>query len=193
MPVADSVTKKDTPLSKDLTAKTPINTPEKYVFGRPTVFKNEYCQQLIDHMATGLSFEAFAGAISVTKDTLYDWCEKFPDFSYAKQTGTQKSRMFWEKLGVDHIINSTETIREGKDQISTSKSLNAAVWIFNMKNRFRDEWRDKQEVDHSVKNGDKPPLALSYNIPLPEREVGEENNIGENINGTEEIAHRTGE
>ena len=28
-------------------------------------------------------------------------------------------------------------------------SLNSAAWIFNMKNRFKDEWKDKHENEFS--------------------------------------------
>lgn len=108
--------------------------------GRPTKYKKEYCKMLIDHMEQGLSFEAFAGVVSVSKQTLYDWEKAHPEFLDAKRQGFQKCRLFWEKLGLDNIINESF----GKGQ---SRSLNASVWIFNMKNRFPDEWRDKQEVE----------------------------------------------
>lgn len=109
--------------------------------GRPSDYKPEYCQMLIDHMAQGLSFEAFGGIVDCSKETLYTWSEKHPEFLDAKKIATQKCRVFWEKLGVDHIINWS-----GKDG---GKSLNTGVWVFNMKNRFKDEWRDRQEVEHS--------------------------------------------
>jgi transposase-like protein len=163
----EPVTKNKSAVSNSLTVAT-----EKRPVGRPRIeFKPEYCDLVETEMASGFSFEACAGAIGICKQTLYSWVDQYPEFLDAKRRGTELNRRFWEKLGVDHIINVSESVREGKDQITTSKSLNSAVWIFNMKNRFRDEWRDKQEVDHSVKNGEKPPMALSYAIP--EREVQE--------------------
>ena len=32
--------------------------------GRPTDYKKEYCELLIEHMAAGFSFESFAGKLS---------------------------------------------------------------------------------------------------------------------------------
>lgn len=157
--------KKKTEVSKDLTPSTPNPV------GRPSKFKPEYCQTIIEEMSQGFSFEACAPLFGVHKDTLYEWCKEHPDFSDARKKALDANRRFWEKLGVENIINKSETIKDGKDMITTSKSINAAIWIFNMKNRFKDEWRDKQEVDHSVKSGEKPPMALSYAIP--EREVSE--------------------
>lgn len=107
--------------------------------GRPTKYKKRYCQDLIDHMSQGYSFESFAGLIGTTKDTIYAWSRKHKEFSDAKKAGTEASRMFWERMAVDNLINSTET--RGKS--SSSKSLNSTVWIFNMKNRFG--WRDRVE------------------------------------------------
>lgn len=107
--------------------------------GRPTKYKPEYCQMLIEHMAQGLSFMSFAAKIDTTSVRLYDWVKRFPDFRYAKEVGTQKSLMFWEKLGVNNIIS------ESQSPGGWSRSLNSAVYRLQMANRFG--WRDK--VDHS--------------------------------------------
>ena len=114
----------------------------EYVFGRPTTYKQEYCQLLIKHMEQGLSFESFAGTISTTKKTLYNWADANPDFLHAKEIGTEKCRVFWEELGRDYIVNRSVSGAE-------STSLNTGVYVFNMKNRFPEEWKDKKEVDNS--------------------------------------------
>jgi hypothetical protein len=98
-------------------------------------------------MAEGLSFESFAGLVSVGKRVLYDWADSHPEFLQAKSEGLEKNRMFWEKLGRDHVIN------ESFGQGAGSKSLNSTVWIFNMKNRFPQEWRDKKDIEHAGKDG----------------------------------------
>jgi len=117
--------------------------------GGPTKYKPEYCEKLIEHMSEGLSYEAFAALIGVHRSILYDWEKSHPEFSEAKDVGFGKSLLFWEKLGRDNILNTSESFGEGQ---SSSKSLNGSVWIFNMKNRFR--WRDKQpdEIDTIVNN-----------------------------------------
>lgn len=119
--------------------------------GRPTKYKPEYCQELIDFCAQGYSLEAFCGHIDVSKETLYTWFETHQEFLDAKVRGLQKSRMFWEKLGIDHIVSKSdsETIVQGKDKITTSKSrtLNASVWALNMKNRFA--WKDNVDVNQT--------------------------------------------
>ena len=106
--------------------------------GRPSKYDPEYCMDLIDHMTKGLSFEAFAGLIGCCKDTLYEWVKVYPEFSDAKKIATQKSQLFWESIGIEGLWNIQGT------KFKSGKSLNASVWIFNMKNRFN--WSDKQEI-----------------------------------------------
>tara|TARA_R110000787_G_C13060968_1_gene407761 strand:+ start:17 stop:400 length:384 start_codon:yes stop_codon:yes gene_type:complete len=105
--------------------------------GRPTKYKPEYCQTLIDHMESGLSYECFAGVISVSKQTLYDWEKVNPEFIDAKKIGLGKAQLYWEKVG------NAGMYMGGKDN-----PFNSTIWIFNMKNRFN--WRDKQETTHDI-------------------------------------------
>ena len=104
---------------------------------------------LIEHMGNGFSYESFPGSIGVSKQTIKKKKKSNSEFLDAKEVGIEKSRIFWEKLGIDHIVNESES---SKELGSSSKSLNASVWIFNMKNRF--QWRDKQpdETDVVVNN-----------------------------------------
>ena len=96
--------------------------------GRPSKYKVDYCAMLVVHMAEGLSFESFAGAIGVDRDTIYEWVSAHEEFSDAKKDGAARSQLFWERIGVEGMVND---------------SINATLWIFNMKNRFK--WRDKSE------------------------------------------------
>jgi len=103
--------------------------------GRPTDYKSEYCEELIQHMAEGFSFESFAGKVRASKQTIYDWLDAHPEFLDAKKEAFEQSRLFWESVGIN---------------LTTGKlNGNPTTWIFNMKNRFKQEWRDKQEVEQS--------------------------------------------
>ena len=118
--------------------------------GRPTIYKQEFCDLLIDHMEKGYSYESFAGLLGVSKQTIYDWEKANPEFLDAKKRATEKSRLFWEKVGIENIVN-IETMEKGESGNFTAvkKSLNSAAWIFNMKNRFKDDWKDKHENEFS--------------------------------------------
>lgn len=134
--------------------------------GRPSLYDPKYCAMLIEDMKAGFSFEAFAALIDVSKETLYEWTRVHPEFSDAKKKAFEMSRRFWEKIGIDHIITTTETEYEqgaGRSS-SSSKMLNSSVYIFNMKNRFPKEWRDRKELTGA--NGkDLVPVQVVVNIP----------------------------
>jgi len=97
--------------------------------GRPTKYKPEYCDKVIEVMEKGFSKEAVAGHIGISKDTLYRWVKKHDEFSDAIKRGVEISRVFWEELGIEMV---------------TAGQGNSTAWIFNMKNRFG--WKDKREI-----------------------------------------------
>lgn len=115
--------------------------------GAPTLYDPQYCEDLIDHMIKGLSFESFAATIWVHRDTLYEWVKVHPEFSDAKKIGMEQARLWWEKKGQEGLFSQSEYDKDAGT--GSSKSMNAAVWIFNMKNRFPQDWKEKQEVEHS--------------------------------------------
>lgn len=83
-------------------------------------------------MAEGLSFEAFAGKIGVTKRTLYNWVEAHEEFLEAKRLGFEQCRLFWERKGIDGL---------------SQKGFQERLWLANMKNRFG--WTDARDIKHS--------------------------------------------
>lgn len=104
--------------------------------GRPTAYDPKYCDELVAHMAGGLSFESFAGTISVGRATLYNWTKAHAEFLDAKNIGTERSRLWWEKVG--RAAASGQKV-PGFDH----KHFNPAVYIFTMKNCFK--WTDRVE------------------------------------------------
>lgn len=113
-------------------------------FGRPTKYDPSFCPRLIEHMAKGLSFEAFAGELGVCLKTLYNW-ESHPDFLQAKGIGFQRNRLFWESMGVAGAAGKIP-------------GFNATSFVFNMKNRFPREWRDRHEITATI--GPSPEVAM---------------------------------
>ena len=81
---------------------------------------------LIAHMKSVHSFESFASVVNVDRDTLYNWCKLFPEFSDAK------------KIGRMHCQAGLENI--GKGLMTGKIKGNVAAWCFFMKNLTG--WRD---------------------------------------------------
>lgn len=121
---------------------------EKVGQGRPTKYKQEYCQMLIDHMEQGKSLESFvavlyrhtSGAVRVCRKTLYNWMRDYPEFQEARDFGNDLSLDFWEEMGIENIHNPPN-------------QFNTALYCFNMKNRHG--WTDRVEQTH-VGDADKP-------------------------------------
>jgi len=106
--------------------------------GRPTVYKEEYPQMLLEHMKQGLSFRSFAAVAGVDFDTVYRWASEHKEFYDAKRAGEAYALMFDEK-----VLN-------GISMGAYGKSASAASHIFKMKNCHK--WTDKVEVEQTNKN-----------------------------------------
>ena len=120
--------------------------------GAPTKYRERYCEDVIDHMAGGLSFETFAAVINVNVDTLYEWAKVHPKFSEAKKNAFVKCQLFWEQMGIEGT----------QGQI---KEFNSTSYIYNMKNRFRRSktWEPiKEEFQKPEMN-----IKLSYDPKEP--------------------------
>jgi hypothetical protein len=103
--------------------------------GRPTTYKKEFCELLINHMSKGLSFETFGAIVDVCKDTTYEWVKVHPEFSDAKKLGSIKRNLLVEELYIQQA------------QLPASKA-NSAMMIYWTKNTLG--WTDKVEVESNV-------------------------------------------
>lgn len=105
--------------------------------GRPTKYKPEYCEQLIEHMTEGLSYESFGANCNVCRDTLYEWEKQHKEFSDARKVGRSHLLAFFERVGRSAMAGKI-------------KNFSAAAFIFNAKNKIG--WTDKQENINTNEN-----------------------------------------
>jgi hypothetical protein len=123
----------------------------------------ELAKQYCEHLSQGLSKQSF---VECCYKTIESRIEKEPDVFQSEKKGIEKalraSRLWWESIGKENILNQETTVKDSEGNFQTVKtSLNAAAWIFNMKNRFKEEWRDKQEIETT-------PAELTVRITGPE-------------------------
>lgn len=111
--------------------------------GRPTKYDPKYCDMLVDHCKKGLSFEAFAGLIGISRSTLYRWIEENPEFSDTKERADSAVLYAMETLGMAGTAGKV-------------KNFNVVGWIFQMKNKCK--WTDRKELDHITKE----PITIAY-------------------------------
>jgi len=97
--------------------------------GRPTKYKPEMCETVIELMKEGASQYEVLATLGISEDTFYRWKKENEEFSESIKRGSQLSQAWWERKG-----------RISLDD----RQFNSTLWYMNMKNRFK--WADKQEV-----------------------------------------------
>lgn len=89
------------------------------------------------HIGEGYSKESF---VECDYRTIESHLEKYPEELQAEKREVEKAyrqcRQTWETHGI-------KLVKGGYEGGSTT------AYIFNMKNRFPDEWREKQEIEQS--------------------------------------------
>jgi transposase len=103
--------------------------------GRPTLYKPEFCDQLIEQMAEGLSFMAAMERIGVSRQTGYSWVKQHEEFLEAFELGKGKRLLFLERRLLSARSHGVVT--------ST---------IFALKNACPEEWRDRHQLEHASRN-----------------------------------------
>jgi len=101
-----------------------MEKPKK--FGRPTKYKKQYCQELIDHCAMGLSVDSFSAVIGVCRDTLYEWKKKHPTFSDSIKRAKDAHLLFIERR-LTNILNGNRG------------NITAAIFMLKCKHQWKEE------------------------------------------------------
>lgn len=128
---------------------------EKNKVGRPSKYKPEFCEKIIEWGKDGASKAEMACNMGIHKETLNEWDKTYPEFSDSLKMAVQHSQVAWEKIGKQAVAGAIP-------------NYNATTWIFNMKNRFSDDYKDviKQETQPLGKDGlptDQPVMNIFVN------------------------------
>lgn len=116
--------------------------------GRPSKYQSSYCDLVIEHMTDGASLTSFAAEIGVARSSINEWMEQNPEFSEAVKIAKAKCSAWWERLGRKNAADG---------------GGNATLVIFGLKNMAADDWREKQEVEHSGHVALTPTINLNGN------------------------------
>lgn len=113
------------------------------MLGRPSKYDPAMCETVIRLMAEGDSKESVCAELGISKPTFYQWFNEDseyykPEFSNAIKEGERLCLKFWE----NELKKAT---------LGINKDANATLMIFNMKNRFREQWHDMHTVNHTIK------------------------------------------
>lgn len=105
---------------------------------RPTVYKPEFCETVIELGRQGKSVVQMACAIDVVRSTLYEWCKDHPEFSDAFTRAKQLSQDWWETQAQCGL---------------TADRFNAQLWSRSMAARFPEDYQERKGVELSGPGG----------------------------------------
>lgn len=125
--------------------------------GRPSLYKREYANAARELCLLGATDEELAKAFDVNESTINDWKQKHIEFTQALKEGKEiadsrvASRLYERALGYEHDSEEIKVVNGEVVRIPVKKVYppDPTSSIFWLKNRQKDKWRDKQEVEHS--------------------------------------------
>lgn len=113
---------------------------------RPTDYKPEYCDQVIEWGRMGKSLTWMASQLDISRDTIYDWVKTKPEFSDAISRAKAHAQAHWEDLGEVGL---------------STQGFNASVYTKSMAARFPEDWRDNKSVELTGANGGAVQTAMT--------------------------------
>lgn len=127
--------------------KNPIVKPEDrvpgYKVGRPTLYKPEYCAQVITLGKQGDSKAQMAAHFDVAISTLDEWAEANPEFHNAITRARVHAQAWWEQAGRNYMV-----MPQG------GGTFNAAVWTKSVSCRFPESYTDRSKTEVTGKDGE---------------------------------------
>lgn len=101
--------------------------------GRPSKYKPEFCETVIELGKKGKSLAQMAAHFDVARSTIDQWAEDHPQFSEALTRAKTHCQAWWENTGQEGLFLD---------------KFNAPVWKKSMEARFRDDYTERQEHKH---------------------------------------------
>jgi len=100
--------------------------------GRPTSYRPEFCDCVIQFMSEGRSLDGCAALMGVHPDSLYQWQKIHPEFSDAVRRGRAAATAFWEGRLLD--------VAKGG-----SGNANVIQWALRNRSRAASGWDHAQK------------------------------------------------
>ncbi|HEY8879202.1 MAG TPA: hypothetical protein VIN03_16660 [Roseateles sp.] len=110
--------------------------------GRPSGYRPEYCEQVIEWGKQGKSKAWMASQLDISRQTLDNWCDANPEFLDAMTRARAHAQAWWEDQGQAYML-----MPQG------AGTFNASVWSRSMAARFPEDWREKTSTELTGANG----------------------------------------
>lgn len=127
--------------------------------GRPSKFNEKLLEKIISLAQQGKTNEQIADIIGVHVRTIENWQGSKPEFLWALKEAKQiaddlvEAALFSRAVGYSHksvkVFFDSKSLATIEHEYTEHHAPDVTAGIFWLKNRKPDEWRDKQEVEHS--------------------------------------------
>ena len=105
-------------MAKEAVKKRPV--------GRPSKYKPEFCERVIELAKEGCGWADYAAEFEIDRTTLYDWAAAHEDFSTALSRAKVLEQQWWERAGRSGMM---------------ADKFNALVWKTSVQARDRKSTR----------------------------------------------------
>lgn len=130
---------------------------------RPTSYKEEYAEQAFKLCLLGAKDTELGDFFGVSEQTINSWKQKFPEFLEALKTGKASAdanvahSLYRRALGYSHPEDDIKVVSGVVVATPTVKHYppDTTACIFWLKNRDKENWRDRHEIDATHRNEDR--------------------------------------
>jgi hypothetical protein len=127
------------PLKAEGAPAAPAPAPEPAKRGRPSKYDPGMCDRVLELGDEGKSKAQICKGLGISWGSFVNYQNQHPEFLTAIKEAEKLAQAWWEDRGQAGITAGVG-------------GFNATAYIFQMKNRFRDDYRDQQ--DHNVNPGE---------------------------------------
>lgn len=139
---------------------------------RPTKYQEAYAEQARKLCLLGYTDAELADFFEVSEATINNWKLEHPEFlesikkGKAVADGDVASTLFNRAIGYTAKEKREEKTADGFKEVDAEKHVpgDVTAMIFWLKNRQKDKWREKQDVNHTSDDGSMTPKAPVYNV-----------------------------
>lgn len=147
--------------------------------GRPTLYREEYCEQVEKLCKLGATDAEIADFFVIAESTLNLWKNAHPEFMESIKKGKMLAdanvadRLYQRAMGFEHESEEIKVVSDGQGMGSSIERVpvtkvyppDTTAAIFWLKNRQPKKWRDKQEHGFTDNDGNDVPAVTVFQIP----------------------------
>jgi hypothetical protein len=102
--------------------------------GRPSTYDPAIIPELLEHAAQGRSLAQISARLDIPRTTMISWGEEHPEFSTALTRAKELEQAWWEDVGQSGL---------------TADKFNSALWQKSVSARFRNEYTERMQQEHT--------------------------------------------